>query len=103
MTKISMPAIREINGESEMPTKEVNARIIGQSPRRTASLLITEAIRLSKGRCCLYRRPAAADPSAGKARLNPAQDQIASPNLILTSSGTVGWFHTSRVSDKTED
>ena len=28
MIKISMPAIREINGDSEMPTKEVNARAI---------------------------------------------------------------------------
>ena len=63
MTKISMPAIREINGDNEIPTKVVNARTIAQSPRWTASLLITEAIRLSKARCCLHRRTGAADTS----------------------------------------
>jgi hypothetical protein len=37
MKRIRMPAIREINGDSEMPTKVDIARTIGHSPRWTVS------------------------------------------------------------------
>jgi hypothetical protein len=33
MIRIRMPAISEIKGDSEMPTTDVKARNIGQSPR----------------------------------------------------------------------
>jgi|HubBroStandDraft_2_1064218.scaffolds.fasta_scaffold1105853_1 hypothetical protein len=48
MIRIRMPAISEIKGDSEMPTTDVKARNIGQSPSWLVYGYVIEASKVSK-------------------------------------------------------